>query len=149
MAGLLFLAFFVGCIYFIVLIIKTIFGPVKFKFKTFFLNGYINHNEITKISRGECILKFENGKFCIIQGNNTIEDNSSDIHNMRIWEYKNGLYLAINMKTHSEYKFSLLSPDKNNSELSSSVIYKLFDNLAKRLKVEFVECDESSDYEEE
>ena len=127
------------------LIIKAV-GPVKFKYNTYFLSGYVNHNNITKLQRGACVLKFESGKFYIIQDNESIEDNSSDIYNMRIWEYKGGLYLAIKMKTHSEYKFSLIEPSKN-SDVASAVIYKLFNGLAKRLKVELVECGESDSEE--
>ncbi len=125
-----------------VFLIVSAIGPVKFKYKTYFLSGYVNHNEITRLHRGECLLKFESGKFFIIQDKEIIEDISSDIYNMRIWEYKGGLYLAIKMKTHSEYKFSLVDPAKN-SEVASAVIYKLFNGLAKRLKVELVECGES------
>lgn len=138
MAILIFLIFVIGIILGVIIAI----GPVKFKYKTYFLSGYVNHNEITRLKKGECLLKFESGKFFIIQDNEIIEDNSSDIYNMRIWEYKNGLYLAIKMKTHSEYKFSLVDPNKN-SEVTSAVIYKLFNGLAKRLKIELVECGES------
>lgn len=126
----------------VIFAIIQILGPVKFKYKTYFLSGYVNHNEITRLHRGECLLKFEAGKFFIIQDKEIIEDISSDIYNMRIWEYKGGLYLAVKMKTHSEYKFSLVDPAKN-SEVTSAVIYELFNGLAKRLKVELVECGES------
>lgn len=125
--------------------VKVVLGPVKFKYKTYFLNGYVNHNDITTVKRGECLLKFEKGKFYIIQNDNTIEDNSSDIYNFRIWTYKKGLYLAIKMKTHSEYKFSLINPDSCNSELVYSVPILLFEKLAERLKIPFENCGESTD----
>ena len=142
--------FIVLPIFLLVKLIKFATGPVKLKYDTYFLSGYVNHNNITKLQRGACVLKFEAGKFYIIQDNNSVEDNCNDIYNMRIWKYKGGLYLAIKMKTHSEYKFSLIEPSKN-SDMASAVIYKLFNGLAKRLKVELVECGESeseSDSEE-
>ena len=126
---------------------KTALGPVKFSYKTFFLSGYVNHNNITRIKRGACLLKFESGKFYIIQDDEKIEDNSSDIYGFRVWTFKNGLYLAIRTKTHSEYKFSLVNPDVENSDMAYSVPIKLLEALAKRLKVEFSDCGESVERE--
>lgn len=141
MGILIFLILVTGIIFAIIQIL----GPVKFKYKTYFLNGYVNHNDITSIKQGECLLKFEKGKFYIIQENNTIEDNSPDIYNFRIWTYKKGLYLAIKMKNHSEYKFSLINPDSDNSEITYSVPVLLFEKLANRLKIPFENCGESID----
>jgi hypothetical protein len=146
---LVFVVLFIGLpIFLLVKVIKFATGPVKLKYDTYFLSGYVNHNNITKLQRGACVLKFESRKFYIIQDNESIEDNCTDIYNMRIWEYKGGLYLAIKMKTHSEYKFSLIEPSKNN-DVASAMLYKLFNGLAKRLKVELVECGESESDSEE
>ena len=127
------------------MIVSRVMGPVRFNYKTFFISGYVNHNDITKIKRGACLLKFESGKFYIIQDSEKIEDSSSNIYNFRVWTFKKGLYLAIKTKAHSEYKFSLVNPDTENSNMAYIVPVKLFESLAKRLKVEFIDCGESKE----
>lgn len=141
------IVFLVALVVLIVFLIKRLLGPVKFNYKTYFLSGYVNYNNITKIERGECLLKFDKDKFFIIQNDKTIEDSIADIYNFRIWTFKGGLYLAISMKTSSEYKFSLIEPSKNN-DMATAVIFKLFSKLAEKLKIELVES-ESGEPEDE
>lgn len=143
MTILFFLIFVIGIILGVIIAL----GPVKFNYKTYFLSGYVNYNNITKIERGECLLKFDKDKFFIIQNDKTIEDSIADIYNFRIWTFKGGLYLAIAMKTSSEYKFSLIEPSKNN-DMATAVIFKLFSKLAEKLKIELVES-ESGEPEDE
>ena len=131
----------------ITLIIKTIkitFGPTNFNIKTTFLNGYKNNNEITKIRTGECNLKFDKEKLYIIQSENQIEDNIADIFHIRLWQYKTGLYMAIRMTTHSEYKFNLVSSGANN-DLAKTLMYKTFENISKKLNIKFENCGESEE----
>lgn len=145
--GIAVIFFIIIAIALLILGIKNAFGPVKFKVKTFFLSGEKNHNSISIIERGNCELEFKDGKFYIKQGENQIEDNCADIDEIRTWLYKGGLYMAISMTTHSEYKFSLAEPKENN-ELSVEVMNKLFKTLAQRLKVQFNESG-ASDQEED
>lgn len=135
---------FIGAIFLIVKSLKVIFGPLDTKIKPYFVGGNKNHNNITKIKKGECILKFKDNKFYIIQNGNQIEDNSSDIYHFRVWTFKNALYMAISMKTHSEYMFNLVK-NKENNELAISIMYKLIEKIANKLKVEFKDCGESEE----
>ena len=130
--------------------IKLVLKPFQFEYETFFLSGNVNHNEITKIKRGKCKLIFTENTFVIEQNNEKIEDNCPDIYNMRIWEYKGGVYLAINMKTHSEYMFSLMEPNEDKSaDFAKGLIYQLFKGISKKIKVELVECGESTESEDD
>lgn len=134
----------IAAIFLIAKSLKTIFGPLDTKLKLSFVNGNKNHNQITKIQKGECTLKFKDNKFYIIQGENQLEDNSSDIFHFRIWTFKNALYMAISMKTHSEYMFCVAEPKENN-ELAISLMSKLIEKIANKLKVEFKDCGESEE----
>lgn len=112
--------------------------------KLYFVGGNKNHNNITKIQKGECILKFKENNFYIIQGETQIEDKSTDIYHFRVWTFKNALYMAISMNTHSEYMFRLVEASKYN-EYAIVLMYKIIENLAKKLKVEFKDCGESEE----
>ena len=134
----------IAAIFLIAKSLKTIFDPLDTKLKVSFVNGNRNHNQITKIQKGECTLKFKENKFYIIQGENQLEDNSSDIFHFRIWTFKSALYMAISMNTHSEYMFCLVEPKENN-ELAISIMTKLVEKIANKLKVEFKDCGESEE----
>ena len=138
--------FFIG-IFLIVFSIKNYNSPLKIELKPIFINGYKNNNNISKIEPGRCELKFESGKFYIIQNENSIEDISVDIYHIRVWKYKGALYMAIRMNTHSEYKFLLVEAGPNN-EMSFVLMYKLAKRIANKLKVEFQDCGESDPEEE-
>ena len=116
----------IAAIFLITKSLKIIFGPLDTKLKVSFVSGNKNHNNITKIQKGECILKFKNNKFYIIQGNNQIEDDSADIYHFRVWTFKSALYMAIRMNTHSEYMFCLVEPKENN-EYAIFIMYKLIE----------------------
>lgn len=120
------------------------FKPLKIDLQPNFVSGNKNHNEITKIQKGKCILKFENGKFFIIQNENILEELSEDIYNIRVWKFKNSLYMAIRMKTHSEYMFQLAENSENNKYVIA-IMYKMAKYIANKLKVEFKDCGESEE----
>lgn len=48
------------------------------------------------------------------------------------------------MNTHSEYMFCLVEPKENN-ELAISIMTKLIEKIANKLKVEFKDCGESEE----
>lgn len=52
--------------------------------------------------------------------------------------------MAISMNTHSEYMFCLVEPKENN-ELAISIMTKLIEKIANKLKVEFKDCGESEE----
>lgn len=132
----------------IIYAVKTLKSPLKIEIKPFFVSGNKNHNEITKIQKGQCTLKFEDGKFYIIQGENQVEDISADIYHIRVWKFKDALYMAIRMKTHSEYMFCLVENIPNN-EVAFALMYKISKHIAEKLKVEFKDCGESDPEEDE
>ena len=96
------------------------------------------------LERGNCILKFKNEKFYIIQNENQIENDCINIYELRTWIYQNGLYMAIMMRSHVEYKFSLVEPKENN-ELAISLMSKFIERIANKLKVKFNDCGESEE----
>lgn len=56
------------------------------------------------ITKGDCIIKFENDKtFSIIQDEETINNNISSIYYLDIWEYKDETYYKFVMRSHNEY----------------------------------------------
>lgn len=132
---ILFLTLLVFSIY----CIKKALQPFNFDYKSYFLNGTINHNEIKTLERGDCVINFTSEKFTIKQNEKIIEDNVADIYHFRLWTYENGLYLAITTKTHNEYKFSLVNPDDDKNDIAKTVHFKIISGIAKRLKVELVE----------
>ena len=118
---------------------------IEFDYKVYFINGYCNYNPV-KLQKGECKFKVKNGKFYFEQDEQTIEDNIFDIYNIRTWTFENYVYIAIKMKTSSEYKFSLLVKNDVESSIEKVLLLgmlKTFENLCKKLKVDFVECGES------
>lgn len=122
---------------------------IKFDLKVFFINGYCNYNPV-KLQKGECKFKVENGMFCFEQNGQIIEDNIFDIYNIRTWTYENYVYIAIRMKTSSEYKFSLSIKSDVESSIEKALLLgmlKMFENLCKKLKIDFVECGESGNDE--
>ncbi len=139
---------FIVAILLIIQGIKSAKKPLKIEIKPVFVSGNKNHNEITKIQKGQCTLKFEDGKFWIIQGENQIEDISADIYHIRVWKFKGSLYMAIRMKTHSEYMF-LLADNGHNNEMAFVMMYKIVKHISDKLKVEFKDCGESDPEEEE
>lgn len=125
---------------------------IKFNFKVYFINGYQNYNNITLIKKGECIFKVENGTFYFEQDGNIIEDNIFDIYNIRTWTFEDYVYLAIKTKTSSEYKFSLMIKNNVESSIEKTLLLgflKSFENLCKKLKVDFIECGESQPHDED
>ena len=146
------------CVFLIKTVVHNMTCPAdkfKFHFKVFFIGGNVNHNNITKLSKGECAFKVENGVFDFTQGDNVIQDNIADIYNIRSWVYEGYTYIAIRMKTHSEYTFSLLVDEASaqNLALVNSIkegMLKSFKTLAQKLNVEFVDCGESQpDHEQD
>ena len=124
---------------------------IKFNFKVYFINGYQNYNNITLIKKGECIFKIEDGNFYFEQDGNIIEDNIFDIYNIRTWTFEDYVYLAIKTKTSSEYKFSLMIKNNVESSIEKTLLLgflKSFENLCKKLKVDFIECGESQPLDE-
>lgn len=122
---------------------------IKFNFKVFFINGYCNYNPV-KLQQGECKFKVENGMFYFEQNGQIIKDNIFDIYNIRTWTYENYVYIAIRMKTSSEYKFSLSIKSDVESSIEKALLLsmlKMFENLCKKLKIDFVDCGESGNDE--
>ena len=112
----------------------------KLGFNLIFINGYVNHNEITKIKKGACKLNFENQRFVILQDNESISDNMNDVYNIRTWTFKENVYFAIRMKTHSEYMFSFGTVD---------FWLKTLENYAKAFNIPFEYCRESKENEDD
>ena len=104
------------------------------------------------IKKGECIFKIEDGNFYFEQDGNIIEDNIFDIYNIRTWTFEDYVYLAIKTKTSSEYKFSLMIKNNVESSIEKTLLLwflKSFENLCKKLKVDFIECGESQPHDED
>ena len=155
---MIYLLIFIITLVFAIFLLKTVFKQltmkpkqIKFDLKVYFINGYNNYNSV-KIQKGECDFKIKDGKLFFIQGENKIEDNIFDIYHIRTWTYENYVYLAIKMKTSSEYKFSLLVKNDVESSIEKALLLgmlKTFENLCKKLKVDFVECGESQSNDDE
>lgn len=153
---LLILGFFILTIFILIKSIKQIFAPpekLKFKMKVFFINGYQNHNNIVNLQKGECEFKLKDGYFYLVQDKNIIEDNIFDIYNIRTWTYQSYTYIAIKMKTSSEYIFSLNVKTDEESKIIQYLALsylKCFQTLCNKLKIDFAESGESQsqDYKE-
>lgn len=124
---------------------------IKIDLKIYFIDGYCNYNPV-KLQKGECKFKVANGKFLFEQDGNIIEDNIFDIYNIRTWTFENYVYIAIKTKTSSEYKFSLLVKNDVESSIEKALLLgtlKTFENLCKKLKIDFIDCGESKENDDE
>lgn len=69
-------------------------------------------------------------------------------NNYLVWTFKGYTYIAIRMKTSSEYKFSILLTNNQESTLKTAtelLTLKAFQGLCKKLNIEFTECGESKE----
>ncbi len=124
---------------------------LKFDLNIYFIDGYNNYNPV-KIQKGKCKFKVESGKLYFEQNGNIVEDNIFDIYNIRTWTFKGVNYLAIRMKTSSEYKFTLYMENKDDLKTATfltQAFLNIFKNFCKKLKIDFVDCGESQPKDDE
>lgn len=77
------------------------------EFNVYFVKATNYRKKDDILNKNNCILRFEDEKFFIIQDNKKIENNINSLYKFRFWEYKNHDYFAITMKSHNEYMFGL------------------------------------------
>ena len=111
-----FVIFLVFC-YLIYVLSKFVFEShkkAKAKIRTlnldlFFVKTSKFRKKDDEIQKGDCIFDFQEDIFTIKQGDKKIGNDISSIYLFRFWEYEEYIYFAINMRSKTEYMFSLKS----------------------------------------
>jgi len=84
-------------------------------FNLFFIKASNYRKKDDKLTnKADCTLKFDEDKFYIIQNDKQIENNIHSIYEFRFWEYKNDSYFVIQMRSKTEYMFSVSDIDYHN-----------------------------------